>query len=52
MIAYCARRLCYLRSAGEKSVQVARVAYEYPVLFEMLADGHMSLTALLTSSPP
>ena len=52
MIAYCARRLRYLESEAEKRVQVARVAYEYPVLFEMLADGHMNLTALLTSSPP
>ena len=51
MVAYCVGHLRYSEAAAEKRVHVARVANEYPVLFEMLADGRMSLTTVLVLSP-
>ena len=48
MLAYCVGHLRYSESAAERRVQAARIARAYPVLFDMLADGRMNLSSLLT----
>ena len=51
MVAYCVGHLRYSEAAAEKRVHAARVANKYPVLFEMLADGRLSLTTVLVLIP-
>lgn len=51
MQAYCVGHLRYSDAAAEKRVHVARVAQAFPVLFDMIDDGRMSLTTVLTLSP-
>lgn len=51
MLAYCIRHLKYSEPAAERRLHAARVARAYPVFFEMLVDGRMSLTTVLVLSP-
>ena len=51
MRAYCVGKLRYSDDAAEKRIHAARVAQAHPVLFEMIADGQMSLTTVRALGP-
>ena len=51
MHAYCVGKLLYSDDAAEKRSHAARIAQAHPVLFEMLADGRMSLTTVRALGP-
>jgi hypothetical protein len=47
LLAYCIGELLLTRSEALLRIRVARVARRFPVIFEALADGRLSLTAAL-----
>ena len=51
MFAYCVHELRLSEDAAYKRIQAARVARQFPVIFEALADGRLHLTAVLMLSP-
>ena len=51
MYAYCVHELHLSEDAACKRIQAARVARQFPVLFEALADGRLHLTAVGLLAP-
>ena len=51
MLAYCMGHLRYSDAAAAKRIHAARIAHAYPVLFDMIADGRMSLATLVVLGP-
>ena len=51
MLAYCVGHLRYSDAAAAKRIHAARIAHAYPVLFDMIADGRMSLATLVVLGP-
>jgi 5-methylcytosine-specific restriction endonuclease McrA len=47
MESYCIHELRFSDDVAHKRIRAARKAREYPVIFEMLADGRLSLSGLL-----
>ena len=47
MQAYCMRRLRMSEDRAKKRIRVCRTALTFPAIFEMIADGRLSLTAVL-----
>ena len=48
---YCVGELGQTPSAAYKRIQAARLAREYPALFDAVADGRLNLTAILLLDP-
>ena len=46
MHAYCVGELFYADDAAAKRIHAARIVRAFPVLYEMLVDGRMSLTTV------
>ncbi|MEQ1834192.1 MAG: HNH endonuclease [Candidatus Eisenbacteria bacterium] len=44
---YCVRRLHMSEDRAKKRIRVCRTALAFPTIFEMIADGRLSLTAVL-----
>ena len=44
---YCVRRLRMSEDRANKRIRVCRTALEYPVIFEMVADGRLNLSGVL-----
>ncbi|MEQ1834469.1 MAG: HNH endonuclease, partial [Candidatus Eisenbacteria bacterium] len=44
---YCVRRLRMSEDRAKKRIRVCRTALAFPAIFEMIADGRLSLTAVL-----
>src|SRR6266487_3101741 len=51
MYAYCVHELHLSEDAACKRIQAARVARQFPVLFEALADGRLHLSAVVLLAP-
>src|SRR5712691_4140256 len=51
MYAYCVHELRLSEDAACKRIQAARVARQFPVVFEALADGRLHLTAVGLLAP-
>ena len=51
MLAYCVGHLRYSDAAAAKRIHAARIAHAHPVLFDMIADGRMSLATLVVLGP-
>jgi hypothetical protein len=51
MYAYCVHELRLSEDAAYKRIQVARVARQFPAIFEAVADGRLHLTAVLLLAP-
>src|SRR3990172_7767413 len=51
MFAYCVHELRLSEDAAYKRIQAARVARQFPAIFELLANGRLHLTAVLLLSP-
>ena len=51
MFAYCVHELRLSEDAAYKRIQAARVARQFPVIFEALADGRLHLTAVGLLAP-
>jgi hypothetical protein len=51
MFAYCVQELHLSEDAAYKRIQAARVARQFPVIFEAVADGKLHLTGVLLLSP-
>src|SRR2546428_7265561 len=49
--AYCVHELHLSEDAAYKRIQAARVAREFPVIFEALADGRLHLTGVGMLAP-
>lgn len=49
--AYCVGALRFSEDAAYKRIQVARAAREFPVMFEMLADGRLHVSGALLLAP-
>jgi hypothetical protein len=47
MHSYCVHVLHYSDDSAQKRIRAARAAREFPVLFDCVADGRLSLTAVL-----
>lgn len=51
MLSYCVRALDYSDDAARRRIHAARTAYQYPQIFERVADGRLHLTAVLLLAP-
>ena len=51
MQSYCEGRLRMSEDMATKRIRAARAAREFPVIFEMVADGRLSLTAVVMLAP-
>ncbi len=51
MLEYCQRDLALSEDVAKKYLRAARIARERPVLFDMLADRRLSVSAVLTLGP-
>ena len=51
MLDYCVRKLHLSEDAAFKRIRVARTAREFPAIFPLLADGRLTLTAVVLLSP-
>ena len=51
MFAYCVHELRLSEDAAYKRIQAARVARQFPIIFEALADGRLHLTAVGLLAP-
>src|SRR6266487_905015 len=51
MFAYCVHELRLSEDATYKRIQAARVARQFPVIFEAVADGRLHLTAVGLLAP-
>ncbi|MBI5709536.1 MAG: HNH endonuclease, partial [Candidatus Eisenbacteria bacterium] len=51
MFSYCVHELRLSEDAAYKRIQAARLAREFPVLFEALADGRLHLSAVGLLAP-
>src|SRR6266571_9479183 len=51
MFAYCVHELRLSEDAAYKRIQAARVARQFPVIFEALADGRLHLTGVGLLAP-
>jgi hypothetical protein len=51
MFAYCVHELRLSEDAAYERIQAARVARQFPVLFEAVADGRLHLTAVGLLAP-
>ena len=51
MLVFCVRDLHYSEDEAFKRIRVARVAREFPAIFESVADGRLSLTAVVQIAP-
>src|SRR5713101_5447606 len=51
MYAYCVHELHLSEDAAYKRIQAARVAREFPVIFECLADGRLHLAGVGLLAP-
>ncbi len=51
MFSYCVHELRLSEDAAYKRIQAARVAREFPAIFEALADGRLHLTAVNLLAP-
>jgi hypothetical protein len=51
LYAYCLYELRFSEDEAQRRARAARAAREFPVLFEMLADGAIHLTGLLLLAP-
>ncbi len=51
MLEYCQRDLSLSEDVAKKYLRAARIARERPVLFDMLADRRLSVSAVLTLGP-
>ncbi|TMQ62517.1 MAG: HNH endonuclease, partial [Candidatus Eisenbacteria bacterium] len=51
MYAYCVQELGLSEDAAYKRIQAARVARQFPVIFEALAEGRLHLTAVGLLAP-
>ncbi len=51
MLEYCQRDLALSEDVAKKYLRTARIARERPVLFDMLADRRLSVSAVLTLGP-
>ncbi len=51
MFAYCVHELRLSEDAAYKRIQAARVARQFPVIFEAVADGRLHLTAVGLLAP-
>lgn len=51
MFDYCVRKLHMSEDAAFKRIRVARTARAYPAIFPLLADGRLTLTAVLLLTP-
>ena len=50
MESYCIHQLHFSEDVAHKRIRAARKAREYPAIFEMVADGRLSLSAVLSLS--
>src|SRR5512136_2193199 len=48
MYEWCVKELRFSEDAAYKRIRVARLAREFPVIYAMLADGRLHLSALMT----
>ena len=51
VLVFCVRDLHYSEDEAFKRIRVARVAREFPAIFESVADGRLSLTAVVQIAP-
>jgi hypothetical protein len=51
MLVYCVRELRYSEDEALKRIRVARVARVFPSIFDSVADGRLSLTAVVQLAP-
>jgi hypothetical protein len=51
LFAYCAERLGFSEDASYKRVGAARMLRQFPLIYELLADGRIHLSALLILRP-
>ena len=51
MFAYCVHELHLSEDAAYKRIQAARLARQFPVIFDALADGRLHLTAVILLAP-
>jgi 5-methylcytosine-specific restriction endonuclease McrA len=51
MFAYCVGELHLSEDAAFKRIQAARIARQFPVIFEAVADGRLNLTAVVLLRP-
>ncbi len=51
MLEYCQHDLALSEDVAKKSLRASRIARERPVLFDMLADRRLSVSAVLTLGP-
>src|SRR6267154_6459686 len=49
--AYCVHELHLSEDAAYKRIQAARVAREFPAIFEAVADGRLHLSAMVLLTP-